>query len=148
MRLLSRLAASATGLTMILAGSVGLASSASAYVPSPVVGPTGWTPNGAVHSVLVSGDRVYVGGTFTGGVVALRASDGAFLWRGGANGDVRALDVANNGQNLVIGGAFTTVDGATHRKLALLKKQKQGLMQKLLSGQVRVKEFAHEPADG
>ena len=123
MTMRSRLAAVATGVTMILAASLGFASSASAaFDPGRVVGPTGWTPDGAVHSVLVSedGDHVYVGGTFSGGVVALSAATGALEWTGAANGDVRALAEANGGSHLVIGGAFTAVSGATHRKLALL----------------------------
>jgi hypothetical protein len=34
------------------------------------------------------------------------------------------------------------------RQLAAMKKQKQGLMEKLLSGEMRVREIAGEPADG
>jgi methionine-rich copper-binding protein CopC len=59
---------------------------------------------------------VYVGGAFTGGVAALDALTGALKWLGDANGDVRAL--ALNGGRLLLGGAFTTVGGTTHRKLA------------------------------
>ena len=121
MTMLSRVAALMTGLAMTVVATVGLASSASAaFDPGRVVGPTGWTPDGPVHSVLVSGGRVYIGGTFTGGVAALDATTGALVWQGTANGDVRALAMANGGSHLVIGGAFTAVSSVTHRKLALL----------------------------
>jgi hypothetical protein len=66
--------------------------------------------------VATDGSTVYVGGAFTGGVVALSANGGALLWNGNANGDVTALALSNG--HLLLGGAFTTVGGATHRKLA------------------------------
>jgi hypothetical protein len=95
---------------------VGLAPAASAaYGPEPV-GPS-WVPDGGVHSVVASGNTVYVGGSFTGGVAALDAATGRLLWNGNANGDVRALTLGPNG-TLLLGGAFTTVGGATHRKIA------------------------------
>jgi hypothetical protein len=97
---------------------IGLAPSASAAYAVQPVGPA-WTPNGGVHAVVVDegANRVYVGGSFTGGVAALRADTGALLWNGNANGDVRALALGPNG-SLLLGGAFTTVGGATHRKIA------------------------------
>ena len=97
---------------------VGLAPAASAaYGPEPV-GPS-WVPNGGVHAVAVdaAAGRVYVGGAFTGNVVALDAATGRLLWNGNADGDVRALALGPNG-TLLMGGAFTTVGGATHRKIA------------------------------
>src|SRR6185436_14107546 len=95
-----------------------MASPASAtVVPDPVVGPVGWTPDGAVHAVVSFGDRVYVGGAFTGGVVALDATTGAPIWTGTANGDVRALAMSPDGTHVLAGGAFTSVSGAAHRKL-------------------------------
>jgi hypothetical protein len=121
MKTMSRAVALLSGLGVTLVCTVGLASPASAaFDPGTVVGPTGWVPDGPVNSVLVTSDRVYIGGTFTGGVAAVDPVDGQLLWRSNANGDVRALAMANNGQNVIIGGAFTTVDGLTHRKLALL----------------------------
>jgi hypothetical protein len=95
---------------------LGLAPAALAYNSGTVVGPNAWVPNGAVHSVVMDGTRVWVGGAFTGGVVALSASGGQLLWQGTANGDVTALALYNG--HLLMGGAFTTVGGATHRKLA------------------------------
>jgi methionine-rich copper-binding protein CopC len=97
---------------------VGLAPAASAaYGPEPV-GPS-WVPNGGVHAVAVdaAAGRVYVGGAFTGNVAALDAATGRLLWNGNADGDVRALALGPNG-TLLVGGAFTTVGGATHRKIA------------------------------
>jgi hypothetical protein len=107
------------GAVVVLASAavvVGLAPAASAAYAVEPIGPS-WVPNGGVHAVVASGDTVYVGGSFTGGVAALRADTGALLWNGNANGDVRALALGPNG-NLLLGGAFTTVGGATHRKIA------------------------------
>lgn len=97
---------------------IGLAPSASAAYAVEPVGPS-WVPNGGVHAVVVdaAANRVYVGGAFTGNVAALDASTGALLWNGNANGDVRALALGPNG-SLLLGGAFTTVGGSTHRKIA------------------------------
>jgi len=90
-----------------------------AYAPDPVVG-TSWHPDGPVNSVLYSGSRVYVGGTFTGGVAALDSTTGALLWNANADGDVRALALSSDGSQLLAGGAFTHVGGVTHRRLASL----------------------------
>ena len=72
-------------------------------------------------AIAVSGDRVLVGGSFTGGVAALDASTGALQWRGNANGMVRALAVSSDGSHVIAGGAFTAIGGATHRRLASLQ---------------------------
>jgi nitrogen fixation protein FixH len=101
-----------------LATVVGLAPAASAaYGVEPVGPPPSWVPNGGIHSVVTDGARVYVGGSFTGGVAALDALTGQLIWQGSANNDVRALALGPNGQ-LLLGGAFTAVGGATHRSLA------------------------------
>ena len=77
---------------------LGVAPAASAAYAVQPVGPS-WVPNGGVHAVAVdpAANLVYVGGTFTGGVAALRADTGALVWNGNANGDVRALALAPNG---------------------------------------------------
>src|SRR3954464_9813579 len=97
---------------------IGLAPNASAtpFNSATVVGPA-WTPDGAVTSTLVSPDglTLYVGGLFTGHVAAAGPTAGARKWLGSAGGDVRALALAPTG-DLLIGGAFTTVGGVTHRK--------------------------------
>lgn len=98
---------------------IGLAPNASAsYNSQAVVGPS-WVPNNSVHSELLSVDglTLYVGGDFTGNYAALDATTGALKWLGTADGDVRALAFGPTG-DLLLGGAFTTVSGATHRKLA------------------------------
>src|SRR3712207_3803125 len=64
---------------------VGLAPAASAAYTVEPVGPS-WVPNGGVHAVVADGDRVYVGGSFTGGVAALTADTGRLLWLGNTNG--------------------------------------------------------------
>lgn len=109
------------GLCLSLLLSVIAVPPAAAVYPDDPIGPTAWVPNGPVHAVVASGSRVFVGGAFTGGVVALDASTSALLWSGGANGDVRALAVSGDGTHVIAGGAFTTVGGATHRKLASLQ---------------------------
>jgi hypothetical protein len=95
---------------------IGLAPAASAAYAVEPVGPS-WVPNGGVHAVVTDGARVYVGGTFTGGVAALDAQSGALIWLGNTDGDVRALALGPSG-SLLLGGAFNTVGGTTHRKIA------------------------------
>jgi outer membrane protein assembly factor BamB len=120
MQLVSRLAAIAAATTTTVVATAAFAPSAfAAYAPDPVVGPT-WHPDRPVNSVLYSGNRVYIGGTFTGGVAALDATTGALLWNANADGDVRALALSSDGSQLLAGGAFTHVNGVTHRKLASL----------------------------
>lgn len=104
-----------------LLGLTGLAPPASASFSSDPIGPVGWEPDGPVHAVVAAGDRVVVGGSFTGGVAALDASTGALLWTGSADGDVRALALSTDGSHVLAGGTFKTVDGARHRKLASLQ---------------------------
>ena len=119
MKRTSRVAAVSAGLVLAMAATLGFASAASAtpYQSVPT-GPTGWTPDGPVHAILNAGGVTYVGGAFTGGVKEIDSSTGAIIWSGNANGDVRALAVS--GSSLLIGGAFTTVDTASHKKLASL----------------------------
>ena len=93
---------------------------AEAYSPDPM-GPTGWVPDGPVLAVASANGRVFVGGSFTGGVAALDADTGDLLWSGHANDTVRALAVTADGTHVIAGGAFTAVDGAEHRRLALLQ---------------------------
>jgi outer membrane protein assembly factor BamB len=93
------------------------APASAAYAPTPT-GPTGWVPDGPVLSVVTSGSRVFVGGTFTGGLAALDAATGALLWTGHADGGVRALALSADGTHVIAGGTFLTVDGARHRKIA------------------------------
>lgn len=106
---------------LALVVSVASAPAASAEFSSDPIGPIGWVPDGPVHAVTTSGDRVFVGGTFTGGVVALAADTGALLWAGDADGGVRALAVSSNGTHVIAGGAFNNIGGKTHRKLAALQ---------------------------
>ena len=94
------------------------AAAGATVAPSPVVGPVDWVPDGPVHAITSSGDTLYVGGAFTGGFAALDATTGALKWTGTADKDVRALAVSPDGSHLLVGGSFTTVSGATHRKLA------------------------------
>ena len=90
---------------------------ARAYASDPV-GPTGWVPDGPVLAIASAGDRVFVGGAFTGGLAALDADTGALLWTGDADGAVRALAVSADRTHLIAGGAFTHIGGARHRRLA------------------------------
>src|SRR4051812_16618182 len=120
MHTMSRLATLALGMTLGVGATAAFAVDAfAAYAPDPVVG-TSWHPDGPVNSVLYSGSRVYVGGTFTGGVAALDATTGALLWNANADGDVRALALSSDGSQLLAGGAFTHVNGVTPGRLASL----------------------------
>src|SRR5680860_1161872 len=109
MKSITRVAAVLAGLALVTATSVGFAPTAFASYASTPVGPTGWTPDGPVHAVVTVGDRVIVGGAFTGGVAALNASTGALEWTASANGGVRALAVSSDGTRVIAGGAFLSL---------------------------------------
>ena len=108
-------------LVVVTAGLATAGPVAATVAPDPVVGPTGWVPDGPVLAVAQGNGRVYVGGAFTGGVAALDASTGALVWKGTTDGPVRALALTPDGTHLLAGGKFTTVSGAGHRRLALLR---------------------------
>jgi hypothetical protein len=120
---------------LVVAGLVGVASmlapavSAAVYDPVPIVG---WGVNGNVHAVVIVGDMVVVGGTFsqatspTGvsvprqNLAAFSLSTGALLtdWRADTDKAVKALDT--DGTSLWVGGDFTQVGGFARTRLAKL----------------------------
>lgn len=134
MRLTTRVSSFLVTTLAVLVASVGLAGPASAAydnVPTATV----WEPDGPVHAILVSGDRVYLGGDFThltnpstgevvarGHLAALDATTGDLVrtWSADADGGVRALAMSADGSQVLAGGAFLTVDGATRRRLVSL----------------------------
>ena len=107
------------GLWLALVVSFAAAPAVADYGSDPV-GPA-WVPDGPVLAVATSGSRVFVGGTFTGGVAALDASTGALLWRGDADGDVRALAMSPDRTHVIAGGLFHNVGGARHNSLVSLQ---------------------------
>lgn len=117
----SRVVTAVTATVVSCVAALALAPPASAEMDPTPVGPQGWVPDAPVRAVVPGGDRVYVGGSFTGGVAALDATTGALVWTADVGGDVRALALSADGSHLLVGGAFTTVDGQTHRKLASLR---------------------------
>ncbi len=100
---------------------VGLAPPVSAAFASEPLS-RAWTADGPVHSSLGTSTRVFVGGTFDhgGGVAALNPATGARLWSTPTNGDVRGIALSDDRSTLFVGGAFTRVDGRTHRHLAAI----------------------------
>jgi len=105
-----------------MAGALALAAPAHAtYAVEPVS--IGWHPTGAVHASVSGNGVVYLGGKLdgTGGIAAVNADTGNLLWMVPANNDVRALALSPDGSTLYAGGAFTTVNGATHKHVAALK---------------------------
>jgi outer membrane protein assembly factor BamB len=121
MRLSRSVLATSAWLTVAVMAMVGFAPAAFASYPSTPVGPTGWVPDGPVLATVVQGDRVFVGGSFTGGVAALDAGTGAQVWTGRLDGVVRGLALSADGTHLIAGGSFTTADGVAHRRLASLR---------------------------
>ncbi|MCU1573160.1 MAG: hypothetical protein JWO93_1242 [Micrococcaceae bacterium] len=75
---------------------------------------------GSVRAITATGDTVYLGGTFTAigstarsRLAAVRSADGGLLpWNPNANERVNALVVAPDAQSVVIGGAFSTLNGS------------------------------------
>ncbi len=86
------------------------------------------TFNGEVFTAAVSGNTIYVGGTFTAaiwnnhsstrhGLAAVDATTGALLpWNPNATGEVRTLAV--DGNNVYAGGDFTAIGGIAETRLA------------------------------
>jgi trimeric autotransporter adhesin len=82
--------------------------------------------DGRVAAVLVSGDRIYIGGYFThvNGVprsrlAAIDANTGQLTnWAPRANSRVRALAASADGSKIYAGGRFTTINGVTRNRLA------------------------------
>jgi hypothetical protein len=92
-----------------------------------------WQTNGRVNVIVVSGNRVYIGGQFTAlrppgaaagtgevtrnHAAALNLKTGALLhWNPNVNNTVRAIRVS--GTTVYLGGAFTQVGGASHSRVA------------------------------
>ena len=84
----------------------------------------GWAPpmSGSVRAIVATPDTVYLGGAFTtvgsasrSRLAAVRASDGALLaWQPAAHGGrVNALVLAPDRSKIVVGGAFTTLNGSS-----------------------------------
>ncbi len=78
-------------------------------------------PDYRVKAMVATASTVYLGGGFThvgssarNRLAAVRASDGALLsWAPNANGAVHALALSPDGARLVVGGAFTTLNGSS-----------------------------------
>ncbi len=128
---LSRTAVRSFVLTIALVASQGLAAGAGAATYRPVAS-TSWGVNGNVHAVLVVGDTLVVGGTFTAAVsptgqsvarrnlAAFSVSSGALLtdWHADADAGVTAL--AHVGDYVYVGGTFLNVGGVPRSRLAKL----------------------------
>lgn len=126
----------ATAACLSFSGSLGLLASLAPradaatilYQTAPI---SGYQTNGIVRAVLIVGDTVYVGGTFTqvrgpgGTPVVNRTNLAAFDRATGAlrtafsadtNNVVRSL--VSDGLNLYVGGSFTTIKGVTRNRVA------------------------------
>jgi hypothetical protein len=87
---------------------------------------SGVNPSGNVNAIAVSGNNIYIGGTFTnaGGVAANRIAvwnggNWASLGSGSANGlNGTVLAIAVNGGDVYVGGAFTNAGTTVVRGIA------------------------------
>lgn len=78
-------------------------------------------PDYRVRALVATADTVYLGGGFNAvgrtaraRLAAVRAGDGALLpWNPRANSGVHALALSPDGSRLVVGGAFTTLNGSS-----------------------------------
>jgi hypothetical protein len=129
-------------ITGALVPALAIASSAVAVGPAqPAVvsaNPVDTTPHvmdGTVRAIAVVGSRVYVGGTFTSvtdaGTSTRQARSYLFAfdrttrrvvtgYTPALNGVVESIAAAPDGRSIVVGGRFTTVNGAAQRSLAML----------------------------
>jgi hypothetical protein len=99
---------------------------------------TAWKPSpggGAVEALALSGSRLFVGGAFTtvgsstrNRLAAIDATSGALdgTWKPSANKPVHTLALAAGGNRLYAGGAFTTINGSTRKRLAALSTTGSG----------------------
>ncbi|HEY3407819.1 MAG TPA: PKD domain-containing protein [Propionicimonas sp.] len=80
-------------------------------------------PDATVRAIIATNDTVYMGGLLTAvsgtarnRVAAVQASDGALLsWAPvAANGSVHSLIMSPDGSKVIIGGAFTTMNGSAN----------------------------------
>jgi hypothetical protein len=111
---------------------LGFASSAeAAYQPTPQ---TRYAPNNTVFAIAVTPTRIYIGGQFlrltplAGGKVISRQGIAAFDRATGdlitsfhptfTSGVVRSIAVSADESTVLVGGAFTTVNGVSHPRLA------------------------------
>ncbi|NND02660.1 MAG: hypothetical protein HKN91_07725 [Acidimicrobiia bacterium] len=90
---------------------------------------TGFDPdaNDTVHALAVAGSTSYIGGLFSsvngadrGRLAALDATTGVLdpTWAPSADDAVNALEVSADGSVVFVGGAFTTINGGDHRRIA------------------------------
>lgn len=89
-----------------------------------------WDPvfTARVKALAIYGNSVFIGGAFRSidGVTrnrlgAVRLLQGDILpWNPNANNDVYAVDVADNGTRVFVGGPFSTINGKDHYSLAML----------------------------
>jgi Domain of unknown function (DUF5122) beta-propeller len=114
--------------TLAVAGAMLVVPAAEAAVvtQTPLVG---YQPNNTVRDMVVVGNTAYIGGTFTaltpagGGtavtrnhVAAINMTTGALLpWNPNVSGTVYSILPAGN--NVYLGGSFTSVGGATHKNI-------------------------------
>jgi hypothetical protein len=118
-------------LTLILLVSAGLVSAGLVSQPVPVAAATTppeirmdtWVTDGIVHSVVQSGNTIYLGGDFsyvgptTGSFAQLDAATGAAATLPATDGSVMAI-AADGAGGWYIGGTFTKVGDAARSKLA------------------------------
>jgi hypothetical protein len=70
--------------------------------------------------MAVHGNRLYLAGTFSGGIAALNATTGGLVWTANADNEVQSITVSEDGSRVVAGGNFLTVNGQTHKRLVAL----------------------------
>ena len=84
--------------------------------------------DGRVQAIVVTGDRIYLGGHFThvdgverNHLAAIDAATGELTnWDPNANGSVRTLALSDDGTRIYAGGAFTNVSGVYRPRLVAL----------------------------
>lgn len=128
----------ATALLIAISAIFGLVSPASAVDLRQEPDPSAAQTNGRVQNILYvdrgrdgdsSGDRIYLGGSFTevdgeqhSKLAALDANTGEVIdtWDARTNGQVLALAASPDGERIYAGGSFTSVNGAARNRLVAL----------------------------
>jgi outer membrane protein assembly factor BamB len=125
----------AVTLLMTISAVFGLLSPASAAELSSVLDNNAVQTDGTVWSVLLKGNRIYLGGSFehVNGVsrpklAAINANTGALTaWNPRTNGRVLALAAPPDGSRIYAGGSFTSVNGTPRNHLVALDAATGGI---------------------
>ena len=152
----SRLAVAA----LAAVGVMGSAIADAAVVQQPPL--VGYQPNGTVRDIIVVGNTAYLGGQFTSltsanGATTVTRNHAAAIdmttgnvlpWNPNVNGTV--YTILPSGNNIYLGGSFTSVGGSTHKNIAQVNATSGAVVARLPTargqpGRARARDRKRQP---